>query len=66
VPLAQILNELGHVAEGVHSAREVAKLAQAKKVDMPVTEAVNAVLAGKLSAAAAVEKLLSRDPKRER
>jgi glycerol-3-phosphate dehydrogenase (NAD(P)+) len=66
VPLAQILNELGHVAEGVHSAREVAKLAAAKKVDMPVTEAVNAVLAGQLSPAAAVEKLLSRDPKRER
>ncbi len=66
VPLAQILNQLGHVAEGVHSAREVAKLAQTKGVDMPVTEAVNAVLAGKLSPAAAVEKLLSRDPKRER
>jgi glycerol-3-phosphate dehydrogenase (NAD(P)+) len=65
VPLAQILNALGHVAEGVHSAREVAKLAAAKKVDMPVTEAVNAVLAGKLSPAAAVERLLSRDPKRE-
>ena len=65
LPLEKILQGLGHVAEGVRSAREVAKLAAAKQVDMPVTEAVNAVLAGQLSPAAAVERLLSRDPKRE-
>jgi glycerol-3-phosphate dehydrogenase (NAD(P)+) len=64
-PLPEILEELGHVAEGVRSAGEVARLARAKGVDMPVSEAVGAVLAGKLSAAAAVEKLLSRDPKSE-
>jgi len=32
---------------------------------MPVTAAVNAVLEGQLKPAAAVERLLSRDPKRE-
>ncbi len=64
--LEDILKSLGHVAEGVRSANEVARLAAARGVDMPVTDAVNAVLAGKLTPAAAVERLLSRDPKKER
>jgi glycerol-3-phosphate dehydrogenase (NAD(P)+) len=54
------------VAEGVYSAREAAKLARARGVEMPVTEAVNAVLQGKLTPKAAVEQLLARDPKKER
>jgi glycerol-3-phosphate dehydrogenase (NAD(P)+) len=64
--LDDILKSLGHVAEGVRSANEVARLAAARGVDMPVTDAVNAVLAGKLAPAAAVERLLARDPKKER
>jgi glycerol-3-phosphate dehydrogenase (NAD(P)+) len=63
--LPQILEQLGHVAEGVYTAREVAKLAKTLTVDMPVTDAVNAVLDGRLGPKAAVEQLLSRDPKRE-
>jgi len=64
--LKDILEHLGHVAEGVRSAKEVARLAKAKGVDMPVSDAVNAVLDGKLTPAKAVELLLSRDPKKER
>ena len=64
--LADILAGLGHVAEGVSSAKEVARIAAARGVDMPVTDAVNAVLEGKLAPAKAVELLLSRDPKKER
>jgi glycerol-3-phosphate dehydrogenase (NAD(P)+) len=52
--LADILSSLGHVAEGVRSAKEVARLARARNVEMPVTDAVNAVLEGRLSPAAAV------------
>jgi glycerol-3-phosphate dehydrogenase (NAD(P)+) len=63
--LDDILENLGHVAEGVRSAKEVAALAKKKNVDMPVSEAVNAVLDGKIAAAKAVELLLSRDPKQE-
>jgi glycerol-3-phosphate dehydrogenase (NAD(P)+) len=66
VPLKKILQSLGHVAEGVHSAKEVTRLAAAKKVEMPVSDAVNAVLQGTLTPKAAVEQLLSRDPKQER
>jgi glycerol-3-phosphate dehydrogenase (NAD(P)+) len=64
--LDEILSSLGHVAEGVQSAREVAKLAKTHGVAMPVSETVNAVLEGKLTPKAAVEQLLSRDLKSER
>jgi glycerol-3-phosphate dehydrogenase (NAD(P)+) len=64
-PLREILAGLGHVAEGVRSAAEVQKLAARKNVDMPVTEAVHAVLEGRVSPAEAVQRLLARDPKRE-
>jgi glycerol-3-phosphate dehydrogenase (NAD(P)+) len=63
--LADILSSLGHVAEGVRSAKEVARLARSRNVEMPVSDAVNAVLEGRLSPAAAVERLLARDPKAE-
>jgi glycerol-3-phosphate dehydrogenase (NAD(P)+) len=64
--LPEILAGLGHVAEGVGSAKEAARLAASRKVEMPVTEAVNAVLEGRLAPAAAVERLLARDAKSER
>ena len=64
--LQDILGQLGHVAEGVRSAKEVARLAKAKGVDMPVSDTVNAVLSGTLTPASAVERLLARDPKQER
>jgi glycerol-3-phosphate dehydrogenase (NAD(P)+) len=63
--LPEILERLGHVAEGVRSAKEVARLARAKGVDMPVTDAVNAVLEERLAPGAAVESLLARDAKHE-
>ncbi len=63
--LAEILAGLGHVAEGVRSAAEVAKLAARLGVDMPVSTAVCAVLDGRVSPQQAVDLLLSRDPKEE-
>ena len=64
--LHEILEGLGHVAEGVRSAKEVSRLAAARGVEMPVTDAVNAVLEERLTPAAAVDLLLSRDAKMER
>jgi glycerol-3-phosphate dehydrogenase (NAD(P)+) len=64
--LKDVIANLGHVAEGVHSAREAAKLAKASGVEMPVTEAVTAVLEARLTPAAAVERLLARESKMER
>lgn len=64
-PLPNILEELGHVAEGVHSAREVLNLARAVSAEMPIVSAVCEVLDGRLAPQAAVDQLLSRDPKPE-
>ena len=63
--LARILGELGHVAEGVHSARAVRRLARESAVDMPITDGVCSVLFGGVRARDAVQQLLSRDPKSE-
>ncbi len=63
--LAQVLAELGHVAEGVYTARETARLAVQLGVEMPISQAVAAVLDGQMTAAAAVDALMARDPKEE-
>jgi len=56
---------LGHVAEGVHSAHAVRGRARAAGIEMPITEAVCAVLDGVLSPQQALDRLLAREPKRE-
>lgn len=63
--LPQILAELGHVAEGVYSAPTVLARARAAGVDMPITEAMVALLNGELQAAAAVERLMAREARPE-
>ncbi len=63
--LDDILRELGHVAEGVHTAAAVEKHARQLGVEMPITRAVCAVLFGGVSPREAVEQLLARDPKGE-
>ena len=64
-PLPVILTDLGHVAEGVHSAREVLRLARQTGTDMPIVEAVCAILYDGVSPQAAVETLMGREPKSE-
>lgn len=64
-PLDRIQRELGHVAEGVLTAHEVARRAMTLGVDMPITATVCAVLDGKLSSAGAVERLMNREPRHE-
>jgi glycerol-3-phosphate dehydrogenase (NAD(P)+) len=63
--LENILGELGHVAEGVYTAREVHNIAQKLGVEMPICEAVYRVLYENLPADKAVEALLSRQPGNE-
>jgi len=63
--LAQAVQELGHVAEGVMTAREVEGLANRLGVDMPISAAVAALLDGRMGALEAVEELMSRDPREE-
>jgi len=63
--LPEILQGLGHVAEGVLCASAVGKLATRLGVEMPITAMMGEVLSGKLSAKEAVKKLMGRDPKIE-
>lgn len=65
LPLAQILQDLGHVAEGVACAATVLDRAQTCGVDMPITEAVVRVLEGRISPVRAIHELMSRDARRE-
>ncbi|HUL93087.1 MAG TPA: NAD(P)H-dependent glycerol-3-phosphate dehydrogenase [Burkholderiales bacterium] len=64
-PLAATLEQLGHVAEGVFSARAVESLAAEKRVDMPITRAVCGVLFRGASPREAANALLARDPREE-
>jgi len=63
--LEDALSDLGHVAEGVSSARAALDHARARRIEMPITEAVCAVLFDARPAADAVRQLLTRDPRPE-
>lgn len=60
--LQQAVDSLGHVAEGVYSARTVAQRARSLGIDMPITQAVVDLLDGRLQPAEAVAVLMGRDP----
>lgn len=63
--LQQAVLSLGHVAEGVYSARTVVMRAQALGVDMPISQGVLALLEGKLKPIEAVAALMGRGAKDE-
>ena len=63
--LEQAVTSLGHVAEGVYSARTVHQRAKQLGVDMPITQAVVALLDGHLQATEAVQVLMGRGPRGE-
>ena len=63
--LAEAVQSLGHVAEGVYSARTVVQRAQRLGVDMPIAEAAVALLDGRLEPAQAVAQLMGREPRGE-
>ncbi|HMN84182.1 MAG TPA: glycerol-3-phosphate dehydrogenase, partial [Burkholderiaceae bacterium] len=63
--LDQVLASLGHVAEGVACVPAAQALGRRHGVDLPIVDAVAAVLTGQWSPAEAVRGLLAREPKRE-
>lgn len=63
--LEGILRELGHVAEGVTTAREVSRLARQLGVEMPITDSVRGILDQELPPREAVAALLNRELKDE-
>jgi glycerol-3-phosphate dehydrogenase (NAD(P)+) len=63
--LNKAVQSLGHVAEGVYSARTVLQRARHLDVEMPITECVVALLDGQLRPVEAVAALMGREPKGE-
>lgn len=63
--LAQIEEEMTMVAEGVRTTRSVRQLARQHGIEMPITEAVHAVLFEAKDPTAAVDELMTRTAKRE-
>jgi glycerol-3-phosphate dehydrogenase (NAD(P)+) len=64
-PLAAILAEIGHVAEGVQATRAAQALARHFGIDMPIVDAVHRVLYDNVSPRDAVLALLARGPRAE-
>ena len=63
--LSEILDKLGHVAEGVYTVREVYQLAQRLDVAMPICVAVYRILYEQMPAEDMVAELLQRAPNHE-
>jgi glycerol-3-phosphate dehydrogenase (NAD(P)+) len=63
--LAQAVESLGHVAEGVYCARTVVQRAAGLGVDMPIAQAVVGLLDGQLQPAEAVAALMGREARAE-
>lgn len=63
--LAQAVQSLGHVAEGVFCARTVAERARGLGVEMPISCAVDALLDGRLDPRQAVAALMAREARDE-
>jgi glycerol-3-phosphate dehydrogenase (NAD(P)+) len=63
--LAQAVESLGHVAEGVYSARTVVARARILGVEMPLSETVLELLDGALQPDVAVHRLMAREARGE-
>jgi glycerol-3-phosphate dehydrogenase (NAD(P)+) len=63
--LADILAGRRSVAEGVYTAAAVVRLAAGKGIDMPISQAVHAIVEGRQTVDAAIDALLSRPLRKE-
>jgi glycerol-3-phosphate dehydrogenase (NAD(P)+) len=62
---AELLSDRRTVAEGAFTAPVLARLAKDKGIDMPIVDAVDALVAGRAKVDEVLEALLSRPPKSE-
>lgn len=65
VPLREALRTIGETAEAARTIPAALLLANRYEVELPITEALRAILHGELSPRAAVEVLLEREPTTE-
>ena len=64
-PLEEILGARQSVTEGVYTAEAVVRIARSRRIEMPIAEAVNAILEGRVTVDAAITELLQRPIKAE-
>ena len=64
-PASELLADRRTVAEGAFTAPVLARLARDKGIDMPIVEAVDALIAGKANVEQVLDALLSRPPRPE-
>jgi len=64
-PAAELLADRHTVAEGAFTAPVLARLAAAKGIEMPIVDAVDALIAGRATVDEVLGSLLSRPPKAE-
>ena len=63
--LHQVLKEIGHVAEGVHTIEEVHNAAAKHQIDMPIADMLYQLVRNELAATDVMERLMQREPKSE-
>ena len=63
--LEEILADMRSVAEGVPTVKAVLELAQARDIEMPITEALHTILFENVPAAQALTRLMTRAPRPE-
>ncbi|WP_037585384.1 NAD(P)H-dependent glycerol-3-phosphate dehydrogenase [Stenoxybacter acetivorans] len=64
--LPSILQELGHVAEGIYTIEETVRQARLLNVDMPITTVLHQLLHEQIDVSAVAECLMEREPKTEK
>lgn len=64
-PAAELLSNRKTVAEGAFTAPVLARLAREKEVDMPIVDAVDALVSGRSDVDEVLDSLLSRPPRAE-
>ena len=65
LPAEKAIQQVGMVVEGINALPAAIRLAEQYGIEMPITRAVDAVVAGKMTAADAVRMLMNRGKKRE-
>ena len=63
--LQQILDDMQSVAEGVPTTRAVLQIAREHDCEMPITEALHAILFESVAPQEAITRLMTRDPRKE-
>lgn len=63
--LPQILQELGHIAEGVPTVNGVCCIAEKHHIEMPISTVLQRLLNGEINANEVVQALMQRDPTSE-